>query len=235
MLEILTKLRRKSWNENNLVLSPGDQIKVWQKTARVKWPLLTQAQQPQILQDDAVTLEKQGWLGPLLFHGFGDDGRGNSDQVHSGDLAWRRIKGRHRKTWRCEYADFNRPEDMRLRPEAPRRPKGFYWAYMHPGEEFKNTTITQFRKALSQGVTGLAAEGLQLLAVTHPHLADLMEQEKYPFMALADYDVAPHGFNDFFESPQLFKSRGVVGMGVGNVDGTYPRFAIPRLFPIGWC
>ena len=48
-------------------------------------------------------------------------------------------------------------------------------------------------------------------------------------MALADYDVAPHGFNDFYDAPQLFCSNHILGLGIGNVDRNYPLFGIPTL------
>jgi hypothetical protein len=38
--------------------------------------------------------------------------------------------------------------------------------------------------------TGWGPEGFQFLAITHPHFADLINQRKIHFMALADYDVA---------------------------------------------
>ncbi len=48
-------------------------------------------------------------------------------------------------------------------------------------------------------------------------------------MALGDYDVAPHGFNDFFDTPHLFCSNGVHGLGIGNIDHNYSIFGIPTI------
>jgi hypothetical protein len=48
-------------------------------------------------------------------------------------------------------------------------------------------------------------------------------------MALADYDVAPYGFNDFYDAPQIFCSNQILGLGIGNVDRNYPLFGIPTL------
>ena len=48
-------------------------------------------------------------------------------------------------------------------------------------------------------------------------------------MALADYDVAPYGFGDFFDSVQIFCSEEVLGLGIGNVDFNYPLFGIPTI------
>ncbi|MBW1969993.1 MAG: hypothetical protein JRF45_15745 [Deltaproteobacteria bacterium] len=52
---------------------------------------------------------------------------------------------------------------------------------------------------------------------------------KMPFMAFADYDVAPHGVNDFCDALQMFCSQGILGLGIGNVDRNYPFFGIPTL------
>ncbi len=173
--------------------------------------------------------EAEGYLGAVLCYGFGQDAQGNSDPIESGRRAWQYALGRRKgRIWRCEYADFDRPQDLRLRPGAPPRPRGFYWVKLHPGPEFKQTTVAQFRKQLKDA-TGAGPEGFQLLCVSHPHWAELMNRGQMNFMALADYDVAPHGFGDFFEAPQLFCNQGILGFGVGNVDGVYPVFGIPRI------
>ncbi len=111
----------------------------------------------------ALTEENRlkGFIGTALFYGFGDDGTGHADAVLSGKLAWeyacRRRKG---KTWQCEYVDFNKPQDIRLRPGAPVRPKGFYLAKIQPGERFVNMTVCQLRKKLGTD-TGCGPEGIQ--------------------------------------------------------------------------
>jgi len=58
-------------------------------------------------------------------------------------------------------------------------------------------------------------------------------------MALADYDVAPCGYNYFFDAPQLFFSNKKLGLGIGNVDRNSPllvflpcNFAAGRRFRI---
>jgi uncharacterized protein YndB with AHSA1/START domain len=170
-----------------------------------------------------------GFIGAVLFYGFGDDGRGNADAVLSGKFAWEyALKDRKGKTWRCEYVDFDKPQDIRLRPEAPARPQGFYYAKIRFDEKSKAMTVSQVRKSLTTD-TGWGPEGFQFLAITHPHFAELMNERKIPFLALADYDVAPYGFNDFFDAPQLFCSNSKLGLGIGNVDRNYPLFGIPTL------
>ena len=56
-----------------------------------------------------------------------------------------------------------------------------------------------------------------------------MNEGKMPFMALADYDVAPYGYNDFFDAAQIFCNNNVLGLGIGNMDQIYPLFGIPAL------
>jgi hypothetical protein len=217
--------------EGALFLPVQEQINGWRKASRkMDWA---------ITDDEFDTLEApplpgdedriQGFTGAVLFYGFGEDDAGNSDAVLSGQLAWEYVcRLKNRKTWQCEYVDFKKPQDIRLRPGAPGRPRGFYWAKLHPGERHINMTVSQLRKKLETS-TGCGPEGFQLLAVTHTHFADLMTERKLPFMALADYDVAPHGFNDFYDAPQLFCSNHILGLGIGNVDRNYPLFGIPTL------
>jgi len=51
-------------------------------------------------------------------------------------------------------------------------------------------------------------------------------------MAFADSDVAPYGFNDFFDCLQMFCSNDTLGLGIRNVNGNYPLFGTPLLrFP----
>jgi hypothetical protein len=220
-------------DDRDPVLSVKEQIRYWQKASRkmnrristVEFEKLNATPPPTSTEEDRA----RGFIGLALFYGFGDDGRGNSDAVLSGKLAWDYArKDRKGKTWQCEYVDFNRPQDIRLRPDAPARPKGFYFAKINTGERFKAMTISQLRKKLTID-TGWGPEGFQFLAITHPHFANLMNERKITFMALADYDVAPYGYNDFFDAPQLFCSNNKLGLGIGNVDRNYPLFGIPTL------
>jgi hypothetical protein len=215
------------------ILKMKKQIRVWRRADRkMGWGIdneefgVLEASLPAPLTDHD---RRRGFIGTVLFYGFGEDGHGNSDAVLSGKLAWEyAIKRRRGKTWQCEYIDFSKPEDIRLRLGAPARPKGFYFAKIQPGKKFKAVTVSQVRKTM-RNFTGWGPEGFQFLAITHPHFADLMNERKFPFMALADYDVAPYGHNDFFDAPQLFCSNSKLGLGIGNVDRNYPLFGIPTL------
>ena len=213
------------------ILTVQEQIKAWRKADRkMGWNITREefdklAMIPSLADSDV----NQGFIGTALFYGFGDDGSGHSDAVLSGKLAWDYgLKRRNGKTWQCEYVDFDKPEDIRLRPGAPTRPRGFYYASLQPGKNLVNLTVSQLRKRLGN-VTGWGPEGFQFLTITHPHFADLMTERKIPFMALADYDVAPYGSNDFYDAPQIFCSNHILGLGIGNVDRNYPLFGIPTL------
>ncbi len=214
-----------------VVLSVETQIKGWKKAnRRMKWGISSGAfsnigTPPALKARD----KEEGFIGPALFYGFGDDGHGNSDAVLSGKLAWEfALKRKKKQTWQCEYIDFDKPEMIHLRPEAPLRPRGFYFAKIQTGEGLLKQTVSQFRKGLSDD-TGCGPEGIQFLAITHTHFQNLMNERKFPFMAFADYDVAPYGFNDFFDVVQMFCSLGILGLGIGNVDRNYPFFGIPTL------
>jgi len=207
------------------------QVRAWRKAnKKMRWGIkekeFAELQKPPELTD----LERQqGFIGVALFYGFGDQGGGTSDPVLSGKAAWEYAKkGWWTKTWQCEFVDFDRHEDIRLRPGAPLRRKGFYFAKFQPGDRFLSFTVSQYRKLLGDD-TGCGPEGIQLLSVTHRHFQNLMNDRKMPFMALADYDVAPYGYNDFFDAAQLFRSNHILGLGIGNVDQNYPLFGIPTL------
>lgn len=221
----------KSEGQNHLILSINRQIKAWQKANRkMHWHIMEEEFEtidspPSLTEID----RREGFIGLSLFYGFGDDGFGNADPVLSGKLAWEYArKHKWRETWQCEYIDFDRPDDMRLRPRAPARSKGFYFAKLQLGKKYQHLSVSQARKCFHKE-TGLGPEGLQFLVITHPHFQRLMDDRKISFMAFADYDVAPYGFNDFFDAAQMFCSLGTLGLGIGHVERDYPLFGIPTL------
>jgi len=207
------------------------QIKAWRRASRrMRWKIPGEAFEaigppPELSDGD----HRDGFTHVILCHGFGDDGHGHADPIASAGRAWDyALKTRKRKTWQCEYIEFDTAEHVRLRPGAPARPRGFYFVRYNPGVKYRRSTVNQVRRALGAD-TGCAFEGLQLLAVTHPHWLEEMNQRRMPFMALADFDVAPFGYGDFYDAPQLFCSNGVFGLGIGHVDRVYPLFAVPVL------
>lgn len=214
------------------IISVPRQIKAWQKADRkMRWRIPEREFEsipdaPYLTEEDI----RDGFAGVILSYGFGDDGNGNADAVLSGRLAWDyAVKKRGRaRIWQCEYIDFSKADHFRFQPDAPPRPKGFYFAKLRFGEYFPSITVKQFRKRMTRD-TGCGPEGIQLLAITHRHLADLMNAHKLIFMAFADYDVAPYGFNDFFDALQMFCSVDKLALGIGNVDHNYPLFGIPTL------
>jgi hypothetical protein len=216
---------------DDLFVPVRKQIKAWRKANRkMSWGIVPEEFEKIEPFPSLTTADyKDGFQGTALFYGFGDDGRGHADPILSARRAWDyALKSREDRIWQCRYVDFDRTDDIRLRPEAPSRPRGFYYVKYQPGEKYKNMTVSQIRKRL-QTDTGWGPEGFQFLAVTHRHVQELMNQRKVSFMALADYDVAPHGFNDFYDAPQLFCSQDILGLGIGNIDQNYPMFGIPTL------
>lgn len=215
-----------------LILPIGQQIKAWRRANRkMAWNIQGEdfesiASPPLLSERDKI----DGFIGVGLFYGFGDDGSGNADTIMSAQKAWE-YAGTYKKKnqWQCEYIDFERVEDIRLRPGAPARPRGFYLAKVQLGEKYQSLAVSQVRKSLEEGDTGFGPEGVQLLAIAHRHFQGLMNEKKMPFMALADYDVAPYGYEDFYDAPQIFHSIGVLGLGIGHVDRNYPLFGIPTL------
>lgn len=204
------------------------QVNAWHRAnKKMKWGIPAKDFEslvpwPQLNRED----QKKGFIGMLLCYGFGNDGQGNSDAVLSGKLAWQyAMKKWNVKVWQCQYIDFEKPENMRLRPGAPQRPQGFYTVMFNPGDIRLSQTVARFRKQL-EITTGCGPEGIQLLTVTHGHLAGLMDKRHLPFMAFADYDVAPHGFYDFYDAVQMFSSQNTLGLGIGNIDNNYPLFSI---------
>ncbi|UCD89885.1 MAG: hypothetical protein JSW04_00125 [Desulfobacterales bacterium] len=224
-------LKKKLKEQNDLILPIYKQIEHWQKANKqMSWGI--QEDEFDHIGDSFEITEKDkkdGFISIILSYGFGEDGLGNSDAILSGKRAWEYAKkSKKKKTWKCEYFDFDKPEHIRLRPKASPRPKGFYYAKFQTGERYQNLKVSQLLKRLS-GDTACGPEGIQFLTITHTHFADLMNERKIPFMVFADYDIAPHGYSDFFDAMQMFCSNGILGLGIGNVDFNYPFFGIPTL------
>jgi len=217
------------------ILTIEDQKSAWTRAARkMNWHIDTSEFStisiPLPLSQDDINA---GFSGYGLFYGFGDDGSGNADPVLSGKVAWKyALKIRKKAIWQSPYINFDDPEAFRLRPDAHPRPKGFYLAKVHTGERYRSVPVSSARK-LFHPMTGFGPEGFQFLCVTHQHYPELMSERKAPFMVLSDYDVAPYGFNDFFDVPQLFCSNNILGLGIGNIEQGYQGFAVPVLqFPV---
>jgi len=223
--------KRISENQKASILSIDKQIQGWRKANRkMRWDIHNEDFEripppPQLTATD----QKDSFSGVILCYGFGNDGSGNSDSVLSGKLAWEyACRRRKPKTWQCQYIDFNKSDNIRLRPGAPPRPRGFYNAKIQTGKKFLSLTVSKLR-TIFNAETGCGPEGIQFLTITHPHFPILMNARKFPFMAFADYDVAPYGFNDFFDAVQMFCSIDTLGLGIGNVDRNYPQFGIPTI------
>ena len=207
-----------------------NQIRSWRRANRkMNWGIGREDFERLACQPFNIHEQKDYLCGTVLSYGFGDDGSGNADSVLSGRQAWRYARKRwKRRTWQCQYLDFSKPDYFRLYPEAPRRSKGFYTCHICIPRRVQQGTVAQFRKSCGER-TGLGPEGLQLLIITHPHLQHALNDRRLPCLVFADYDVAPHGFYDFYDAVQMFCSNDIIGLGIGNIDRSYPLFAIPYM------
>jgi len=213
---------------DGFILDRNAQIRAWKKAnKKMGWGIGQEefdriGQPPEIIEQD----RRDGFVGAVLFYGFGDDGRGYSDAVLSGKLAWEyAVRSRKRRggTWKCDYVKFDDPKFIKLREDALPRPKGFYFRKVQLGKKYHNISVERARKQLG-GDMGFGPEGIQLMTVTHPHYMKIMDGDEIPFISLPDYDVAPHGFGDFYDAPFLLATGNTPGMGVGNVSRQYPRY-----------
>ena len=224
-------IRRKSKDKDGSILPISDQINAWRTANRnMVWGIreveFDRIGAPPLLTDKD---RRDGFVGVVLCYGFGRDGHDNADAVLSGKLAWEyACKRRGVKTWQCEDIHFDRSDRLRLRPEAPPRPKGFYFSRLQTGERYQHLKVSQLLRRL-HGQTCCGPEGIQLLTVTHTHFTEMMNDKKMPFMAFGDYHVAPHGSGVFSDALQLFCNQGILGLGIGKMDLNYPLFGIPTL------
>jgi hypothetical protein len=211
-------------------LPVDDQIRYWRRANRkMRWGIgrgeFEDLKHHSLRVDD----EENYFCGTVLSYGFGDDGSGNADAVLSGRITWQYANTNwRRRTWQCQYLDFTKPDFIRLDPESQPRPKGFYLCRICIPKSVQQGTVAQFRRNRG-GRTGLGPEGLQLLIITHTHLQDALNERRLPCLVFADYDVAPHGFSDFYDAVQMFCSNDTLGLGIGNIDRNYPLFAIPYM------
>jgi hypothetical protein len=221
----------KSELTGHALLPLEDQIRAWRRACKkMRWGIDEKEFKGIDFPPPSTDSDlEQRFAGIALFYGFGDDGADHADAVLSGKAAWdyacRRLKNR---AWQSPHINFDKPDSFRLRPGAPPRPKGFYFGKIQTGERFQRMTASQVRGHFNS-VTACGPEGLQLLCITHTHMPDMMSERKMPFMILADYDVAPYGFNDFFDTLQIFSSNRILGLGIGNVEQMYPGFGIPTV------
>ncbi len=215
-------------SSNGFILERDAQIRAWKKAnQKMGWDIglekFDSIGQPREITDQD---RKDGFVGVALFYGFGDDESGHADAVLSGRLAWdHAVRSRKRRggTWTCEYVRFDDPKFIRLRQDAVPRPKGFYFRKVQLGSKYHGVSVERVRKRLGNDV-GFGPEGIQFLAITHRRYVKFMDGDKAPFMSLPDYDIAPHGFSDFYDAPFLLATGNTLGMGVGNVSRPYPRY-----------
>jgi hypothetical protein len=213
---------------HGFILSRDAQVRAWKRANdKMAWGIgdeeFAGIQDASKVSDEE---RKDGFVGPVLFYGFGGDGKGSADAVLSGKLAWEYAVHRRKRrggTWTCGYVKFDDPKFLRLRENALPRPKGFYFGKIHLGKRYHNLSVARVRKELKHEV-GFGPEGIQFLAVTHPHYVKMMDGVEIPYIFLPDYDVAPFGFGDFYDAPFLLSTGNKLGMGVGNMSRPYPKY-----------
>jgi len=213
---------------DRFILDRDAQIRAWKKAnEKMGWNIDQEefdriGQPPEITDQD----RKDGFVGAALFYGFGDDDSGHADAVLSGKLAWAyAVRSRKRRggTWTCDYVRFDDPKFIRLREDAVPRPKSFYFRKVQLGKKYHNMSVDRVRKQLGNHI-GFGPEGIQFLAVTHPHYVKIMDGDNIPFISLPDYDIAPHGFADFYDAPFLLATHDTLGIGIGNTSRPYPKY-----------
>lgn len=128
---------------------------------------------------------QNGYVGYCLFYGFGGDGE-HSDMMLSGKVAWEYLASRiPARKW--HRLDFDDPKKFRPRDGAHSRPKGFYWKKVHLGHYYIAQDRDEFHNLKPVSDWGMGPEGLQFLAVTHPHYVDCLRNKEFPFLMLGDY------------------------------------------------
>jgi len=187
--KVLSKVFHKG--PGSLILSVNNQIRDWRSANRkMSWGISKKEfdyiEMPPTLTDKD---QYDGVIGVAIFYGFGDDGSGSSDSVLSGKLAWEYASKRWwNETWQCEYIDFDKKDQIRLRPGAPPRPKGFYYAKLLSGDKYGSFTVSQVRRMLDRD-TGWGPEGIQFLSITHTHFQGMMSNRKIQRFFRFDSDV----------------------------------------------
>uniref|UniRef100_A0A7C4M0S7 Uncharacterized protein n=1 Tax=candidate division CPR3 bacterium TaxID=2268181 RepID=A0A7C4M0S7_UNCC3 len=174
---------------------------------------------PELTEKD----KQDGFIGACLFYGFGDV-NGKADPLASGENSWEYAKLVHKKNAQSEYVKF-KEKWMRLRPEAKPRETGFFWRKVILGTgDYQGKCVRDSRKMFHEGDTGMAFEGIQLLAVIIPDYVEQMNGKDKPYIDLADYEVAPYGDSVFYEAPCLDLGGGRLGIGSGHVGYVDSRF-----------
>lgn len=85
---------------------------------------------------------------------------------------------------------------MEPAPLTPPRPNGFYWMRIPfedeqaIGKKFQRFNIKEARELLGENWS-MGCEGFQFVSITHPHYPELIDGEKYPWIALPGLYSSP--------------------------------------------
>ena len=152
-----------------------------------------------------------------------------ADVVLTGQLAWE-YACLCRKTWKYDGVVFNPTRRMKLADRGLARPAGFYAMRLPKedrsagiGKRFQRMAVQSVRQTLIQD-WGMASEGLQIMAITHPHYPELMDGNKIPFIDLPGLAVDPDGVGSFIHAPCLRFHDGELGLYCFRVEGANPGY-----------
>ena len=85
---------KNSFSQTSLILPIDREVKAWRKANQKMGWGIDEKEFEDLPEPPAITQSEseQGYMGTVLFYGFGDDGSGNSDSVLSGKVAWEYAK-----------------------------------------------------------------------------------------------------------------------------------------------
>lgn len=211
-----------------LIQHPVDQISAWLDACNrgnfgISLPEFDAIPDPSELTYQDIL---DGFVGVGLFYGFGGEGD-HSDMVLSGKIAWEYAASQC-ETWKWDSVNFDDPRYLNPRDGVHPRPKGFYWKKIQLGHVYQSKSVREVRNDLPTIDWGMGPEGIQLLAITHPHYVEQMNGRDVPFIDLPDYVVAPGVDGDFYHyyTPHLSFARGDgrLRLGAGSVDNGGSQF-----------
>jgi len=176
-----------------------------------------------------------------LFYGFGDDGQGGADPLHTGHIFVTYLTQRHAPE-RSRFVDFYPPPPapavfdfyrpiIKMREGAANRPQGFYIKELLAkdleagiGAAYKHLSPADVRKL---SPWGWGPEGFQFLAIEEAYVP-LLVDGKVPIFVLGDYSVSPYG-TDYSSTILLGTARGRLEIGTTNTRDNIPKYAPSHL------
>jgi hypothetical protein len=216
----------------SLILSPDEQVAAWvkankkfgkNKIPKAAFKVLDSLVIPTLTPVDM----EAGYVGAVLSYGFGTiaypSGRSYySDMVLSAKLAWEYIAST-RAVWKWDQIDFGNLKSIRpFSGKHSERPVGFYWKLVQLGHVHQNKPVQVARGLISPSDWGMGPEGIQFF-LTHPHYAEMMNGNPYPFMDLPDFEISSGGDGVSSRAPCLGFYRVTSVLGLDSDDVSHPN------------